>query len=127
MLVQDIMCKPVITVDVDCSLLDAAKLMRKKDIGSLIVVENDKPQGIITESDFVKITIKGVDVKSTKVKDVMSKPLITCGPKMALLDLVTLMQRKRVRHIPVVEKGKLVGIITSLDLAWYGIPVVLGR
>jgi CBS domain-containing protein len=57
----------------------------------------------------------------------MSKPVVTCNPDTPLIDLTLLMQEKHVRHVPALEKGRLVGIICSSDLAWYGIPVVLKR
>lgn len=125
--VNEIMRRSVTIVSPDDSLADAAKKMHEEDIGSLVVVKGRKIVGIITERDFVRITASRVDVKKVKVKEFMSKPVITCGPKDSIFEVALRMQKERVGHFPVVEKGKLVGIITSSDLVWYGIPVSLRR
>lgn len=124
---REIMHKGVITIKSSQTLFEAANKMVANDIGSLVVVENNKPVGIITESNFLKFAAKSVNIKRTAVKEAMSKPLITCGPDATLLDVVGLMKTKKVRHIPVIEKGKLIGIISASDVAWRGVPIVLAK
>jgi len=118
--VSDIMVKKVITISPDKSLVDAAQLMEKKKIGGLVVVENEKLAGIITESDFVKIAAVSCDVKSAKVKDFMRKQVVTCGPTTPAISAFVFMKNKGIRHLPIVEKGKPVGIITMRNLITKG-------
>ncbi len=124
-LAKDIMTKDVITIDPDRTLVEAARLMAEKNIGSLVVVERGKTIGIITERDFLQVVSRTLNVEKVKVREIMSKPVVTCEPETRLVDLVSLMQKRRIRHVPIVKKGKLIGMVSSFDLACYGITVVL--
>lgn len=116
--VKDIMVKPVKTIDYNKKVKDAAALMKKYGKGSLIVVKNKKPIGIITADDIVyKIVAKNIKPDSVKVKDVMSSPLITTTPDTTCVDAAKKMRRNNIKRLPVVDKGKLVGIISIDDIA----------
>jgi len=119
--VREIMVTEVVTITPDQSITEAAKLMEEKGIGSVIVVENNKAVGIITERDFLRLAAAGYDVKTTKVRDGMTKPPVVCEPSMKIADAYVLMRNRRVRHLPVVGRnGELVGIVGFRDLITHG-------
>jgi signal-transduction protein with cAMP-binding, CBS, and nucleotidyltransferase domain len=111
------MTRPVITADADLDILSAAKKMGSANVGSLIIVCGDKPTGILTERDLVKKVIaEGVDPRILKVGEIMSSPVNSIEPDASLRDAAALMLRTGVKRLPVIFKGKLVGIITDTDL-----------
>ncbi len=125
-----VIVKPTITV------LEAAKLMKNKKIGNVIVVEKKQPIGILTESDILKkIVAEGINGKDVLVKDVMSTPIIVIEPYINLEEAMNIMGKCNVRRLPVIEKGELIGIITQKDISaispilheisreWYDIKV----
>jgi len=116
---MDVMTKNVLTVDEESSVEEACKVMGEKRVGSLIVTKEGKPVGIFTERDLLsKIILKDVDLKKAKVKDYMSKPLVTVKPETSLREAARIMAQLRVRRLPVLsDEGKLVGIFTSSDLS----------
>ncbi len=114
--VREIMTRKLITVSPDASLSDTAKVMRKNDIGGILVEKKGEPVGIFTEKDMVDIVAKGKNPASVKVKDVMSSSLITIGPEQSILDAAQLMTKKKIRKLPVKDKGKLIGIVTADDI-----------
>ena len=125
-----VIVKPTITV------LEAAKLMKNRKIGNVIVVEKKQPIGILTESDILKkIVAEGINGKDVLVKDVMSTPIIVIEPYINLEEAMNIMGKCNVRRLPVIEKGELIGIITQKDISaispilheisreWYDIKV----
>ena len=87
----------------------------------MVVVEGETVLGIVTERDLVtRIVSKGKDAKKVKVQDFMSSPVISVSPETRILDAVKIVSRHRIRRLPVVKDGKLVGIITAYDAAIYG-------
>lgn len=112
------MTKGAETVDAATILADAVRTMRDAKIGCIVVVGKDKtPVGIFTESDLVrKVAEKGHGVLSLALARVMSKPLTIISPVATVWDAMTLMGRAGIRHLPVVENGRLVGIITERDV-----------
>lgn len=114
--VSSVMIRKVFTVKPDQTLSDAAKTMRSKKVGSVIVIDRGKVKGIITESDFLRLAARGGDSKLTTVGDVMSHPVITCKPTARIIDAFILMRKNAVRHLPVVNNGRLVGMISIRDL-----------
>lgn len=115
--VRDIMTRPVITADADLDILSAAKKMGSANVGCLIIVSGDKPTGILTERDLVKkVLALGIDPRNLLVAEVMSSPVVTIEPDASLRDAAALMLRFGVKRMPVIFKGKLVGIITDTDL-----------
>lgn len=115
--IKDIMTRDVITVDKDTSILDTAKLMEEKNISSVIVAEGGMPVGIVTERDLVrKVIIKDLDAKSP-VSTIMSSPLVTVSKEENISSAAELMMKKKIRRLPVVDKGKLMGIVTETNIS----------
>jgi CBS domain-containing protein len=115
--VKDLMTKRALTIESEKTVLEAAQLMSQKEVGDLIVVDNEMPMGIVTERDFVRRVIAKERGLDTKVSDVMSKPLITIGPDASLKEAARKMVEYRIRRLPVLKSNKLVGIIVVSDFA----------
>jgi CBS domain-containing protein len=116
--VQDIMVKEVVTVDEKSSVKQAADIMNRFEIGCLIVTKEGKAVGILTERDLLKrVVSEAKRPTSTKVLRVMSKPIIVVEPDMDLEEAAKLMFKLKIKKLPVVESGKLMGLITLSDLA----------
>jgi len=116
-IVKNVMTKPVITVDKDSSVHETAKIMSRKGIGCIIVVEQKRPMGIATERDILsRVVAKSLDASKVKIKNIMSHPLITISGNTSIINAIRVMEKKNVRRLLVVERGKLVGIVTQRDL-----------
>lgn len=117
--VKDIMEKNVLTIDSSKNVRECARLMLKKDVGSVIVTHNNVVVGIVTERDLVrKVLADDVDPSKILVSDVMSSPLITVDPDSDVKEAARLMSVYGVRRVVVVNReGGLVGILTATDLA----------
>jgi len=116
--VEELMVKNVITVHPDTLVEEAVRIMNTHEIGCLIVSENGKPIGIITERDLLKRVLEqGKPPKTIKVAEIMSKPVIYGDPQMELEDAARLMFRKKVKKLPIIKDQELVGLITLTDLA----------
>ena len=116
--VEDIMINKVITIDPNATVKDAAKLMNKHEIGCLIAVKKGSASGIITERDLLKkIVEQAKNPVKTKVHEIMSKRLIVGTPQMEIADAVRLMLQKKIKKLPIVEDGKVIGLITLTDIA----------
>lgn len=99
------------------TVLDALKLMADKNIGAVLVVDNDELTGIFSERDYArKIVLKGRHSDDTLVRDVMTPNVITIEPEQRLEDCMQIMSDKHIRHLPVMEGGKLIGIISINDV-----------
>lgn len=117
---RDIMIKKVITIDHDKTAQDAAKLMAEHEIGSLVIVSDGKPVGIVTERDLVrKVCTKDVASSKLPLKDVMSSPVIWAEPDLPIETAVQRMFNNKIRRLPILENGNLVGIVTVSDMAKY--------
>jgi CBS domain-containing protein len=118
--VRDIMTKHVVTIDENRTALEAAKIMTEKGISSLIVLKDQNPVGIVTERDFVKkICIKELKISHVKVNEVMSKIRTFADPEIPIEVAVQRMVNHKIRRLPIMETGQVVGIITVTDLAKY--------
>lgn len=116
--VKDIMSSPPLTIDWNKSARDAAKLMTKYRRGYLIVTKRKKAIGVLSDSDLLKkVIVKNVKGSDLKVKDIMSSPVITTSPTETILDAVRKMKRNNIHRLPVVEGGKVLGVITLGDIA----------
>lgn len=116
-LVRDIMVRNVKTVRTDDTALDAVVKMNKFRIGSVIVTNNGRPVGIVTERNILqRIVEPNLDPSVVKAKDIMSSPLVTIEADAAVEEAAKLMVRSRVKKIPIVEGGKIVGIVSSSDI-----------
>lgn len=119
--VGDIMTKKVVVVPSGEGLLEVAKLMKKYEIGSVIVVEEGegkRAKGIITERDIIqKVLVRKKDPYSTKVDDVMSAPLRVVKPETTLEDAAQAMQENRIKRLPVVnDNNELIGVLSEGDI-----------
>jgi len=105
------------TVSPDETVYDALALMAKKEIGALVVVENRKMVGIISERDYArKIILKGRSSKETLVREIMTSDVIHVSPDQKVGKCLSLMTKKRIRHMPVLEKDRLVGLLTIEEI-----------
>lgn len=101
----------------DDTVAEAAAKMWSQQTGSLLVMEGDRLEGIITERDLLRLVAEGKDPKTMAVRDVMTKNVVTIGPDTGLRDAAELMFDKWFRHLPVVDHaGKVVGVISLRDL-----------
>ena len=116
--VKDVMVTDLVTVKADISVKKAVKVMNDFEIGCLIVVENGEAVGIVTERDILKrIVVESRDPEKTLVGEVMSKPLIVTSPETSLEEAIESMFKHKIKKLPVVEGGKLVGLVTFTDIA----------
>jgi len=107
----------VIAVSPDASVLDALKLMAEKNVGGVLVMTGDKLLGIFTERDYArKIILKGKTSAESRISEVMVTSLITITSDNNIADCMQLMTNKTIRHLPVVDDGKLVGLISIGDV-----------
>ncbi|MEM0158586.1 MAG: CBS domain-containing protein [Thermoplasmataceae archaeon] len=114
---RDIMREYTFMMREDTSVLEAAKVMSRDHVGFVIVERDGKPYGIVTEWDFVnRIVANGLDPKNVYLRDIMSAPLMAVSPKTPTDQVTVLMNKNGVRRLPVVENGKLIGVITSRDV-----------
>jgi len=104
-------------VSPEVSVLDALSVMARHDIGSVLVTQNDRLAGIFTERDYArKLVLKGLTSKEATVGDVMTPNVCTITPSQTLDAVMNIMTENRFRHLPVVEHGKIVGIVTIGDV-----------
>lgn len=117
-LVKDIMTKPAIKIDYNKTVQQAAKEMAEHRVGSIIIMKNKNPIGILTETDLnKKIVALAKDPKKLKTIDIMSSPVVFSHPHEDIVVAVEKMERHRVKRLPIISKGKIVGIITNTDIA----------
>lgn len=121
MLVKEAMRKDVKTIRPNETIKDAAVLMNENRIGSLVVVSGTGAViGIVTERDVLTdVVAAGKNPEDVKVEDIMTKELITISPEKSLEDAADLMTKNKIKKLPVIEGGKLVGIVTATDLISY--------
>jgi len=112
------MIKPVITIDQDKTVKQAGEMLKKTRRGCLIVTKKGNPVGILSDSDIIKrVVSKNVLPSKLKVKDVMSRPLVTIHQDEEVLTAVRKMKNSNIHRLPVVFNGKLVGIVSLSDIA----------
>ena len=116
--VKDVMVTDLVTVEADISVKKAVKVMNDFEIGCLIVVEKGQAIGIVTERDVLKrIVVEGRNPEETLVRDIMSKPLIVVDPETSLKEAIEVMFKHKIKKLPVIDGGKLVGLVTFTDIA----------
>lgn len=104
-------------IDPDASVFDALKVMAENDIGSLVVLEGDKLVGIITERHYAReVVLKGKTSPGTLVRDIMSTKVDCARPDQSVEECMAIMTEQAVRHLPVLEHGRVVGIISIGDM-----------
>lgn len=110
----------IFTIVPETIVYEALEIMVEKNVSALLVMENDKLAGIFTERDYArKIVLKGKVSKETSIGEVMTRDLITVAPETSLDSCMRLMTGKLIRHLPVVDKGELAGIISIGDVVKY--------
>ena len=117
LLARDIMVSDPVTVNPETTVYQIAKIMAEKDIGSVIVVENNKVVGIVTEEDLIRrVLAEGRDPNRTRAGDIMSRPVVYVSPDAEVKEVALLMARLGIGHIPVIDGNRLVGIIAEYDI-----------
>jgi len=118
--IRDIMEKDVITIENDKTAQDAAKIIAEKDISFLVIMNDGKPEGILSESDFVrKIVAEDKKASEIKITEVMSYKFRSVAPTTTIEDAIQKMLNNNIRRLIILDNEKLVGVITQTDLASY--------
>jgi CBS domain-containing protein len=105
------------SIQPDATVFDAVAKMAEKDVGSLVVMDGDKVVGIITERHYARnVALKGKTSPALPVRDIMERHVIIARPEQPIEQCMALMTEKRVRHLPVFEGEKLIGIVSIGDL-----------
>lgn len=109
--------RDVVSIAPDASVLDAIRLMSDRGIGALVVMDGDTLAGILTERDYArKVILKGRASDTTQVREIMTEDLVTTSSSESVEKCMNTVTEKRIRHLPVVDGGKIVGIISIGDL-----------
>lgn len=112
------------SISPDATVYDAVALMAEKNIGALLVVENERLVGIVSERDYSrKVMLRGKRSRETYVREIMSSELTTAHPRETVEECLRFMTEKRIRHLPVVDGGSLRGVISIGDLVKHVISV----
>ena len=119
MLIRDILKKKgskTITTSKETKVVDIAHILAKEKIGAIVILEKEKVIGILSERDIVRAFTQKKTVRNTQAQEIMTKNVFTCGLEDNNEDLLTLMVTKHFRHLPVIDKNKLVGVVSIGDL-----------
>jgi CBS domain-containing protein len=107
----------VLKVDAEASVFEAVQLMVANNVGSLLVTEGGDITGIVTERDYLRrVTLEGRTDRETPVREITSSPLIVASPETSVDECMALMTDRRIRHVPVVEEGSVIGVVSIGDL-----------
>jgi CBS domain-containing protein len=119
--IRELMSENPCSIDADKSVAYAAKMMRDEDVGLAPIVEGDRLVGTLTDRDIaIRVVAEGRDPESTTAREVASTDVITIDPQGELDEALRLMAQHQVRRLPVVEGGRLVGIVAQADVARHG-------
>ena len=101
----------------DASVYDAIKLMADKEVGALLIVEAQRLVGIVSERDYArKVILQGKSSRDTPVREIMTEKVFYVRPEQTVEECMALMTAKRIRHLPVLDNGQLVGVVSIGDL-----------
>lgn len=114
--VGDVMTRDYYYCDPETQVLDAVKKMSKNRTGSLVVKIDDRLAGIITERDILWALAKKENLKGIKVKEIMTKKVVSIAPSKDIYEAILKMRRKGIRRLPVIEKNRVIGLITWKDV-----------
>ena len=107
----------VFSVDPDDTVLHALGVMAEHDIGAVVVLDGDELVGILTERDYARrVVLAGRSSKNSAIREVMTRSVISVPPERTIERCLALMTEKRVRHLPVIERGRLIGLVSIGDL-----------
>ncbi|HRD84376.1 MAG TPA: CBS domain-containing protein [Rubrivivax sp.] len=105
------------TVDADASVYDALGLLAEHEVGALVVMAGERMVGVMSERDYTrKVALAGRNSRETTVRDIMSAQVFVVTPKSTTHDCMALMREKRIRHLPVVDGEKVLGMVSIRDL-----------
>lgn len=123
--VSQIMIKNVLSTEKSTQLADAARLMTEKGIGCVVITENGKPVGVLTEKDIMKEIVRDKNVFEKDVGSLMSRPLVSVSPDTPVVDALDLMRKKDIRRLPVINEGRLEGLVTvHRDLLYWALTAL---
>jgi len=109
--------RDIISVTADVTVLDAIKLMAEKTVGSLLVMQGDELQGIMTERDYArKVIIKGRSSETTEVGEIMTTDVCSATSQQTVNDCMALITKRKIRHLPVIDDGVVAGMLSIGDL-----------
>jgi len=109
--------REVFSIDPGAAVLDAVRMMADRHVGALLVMQGDNLTGIISERDYArKVILLGRSSAHTPVRDIMSAPVLTVQPETTVEKCMQIMTEQRVRHLPVAEGGRIVGMVSIGDL-----------
>jgi CBS domain-containing protein len=118
--IEKILCQKspeIWSISPDATVYDAVALMAEKNVGALLVMENEQLVGIISERDYSrKVMLRGKRSRETMVREIMSTDLTTAHPRETVEECLRFMTNKRIRHLPVIDGGSLRGVISIGDL-----------
>ncbi|MDQ3991461.1 MAG: CBS domain-containing protein [Actinomycetota bacterium] len=117
MRISDIMTQAAVTEQQDDSLASAARRMWEEQTGSMLVLDGEDLVGIVTERDILRAVATGVDLSQTRVGEAMTKDLVTATPGTSLREAARIMTERWIRHLPILDGGRLVGIVSQRDLS----------
>ena len=107
----------IYSIGPDAKVIEALQLMAQKDVGALVVMENEKLVGILSERDYArKVILHGRSSQDVAVRDIMTSGVITVDPSQTVEQCMALVTQKRIRHLPVCESDNLIGIVSIGDL-----------
>ena|SRR5947207_10076041 len=107
----------LLTVDAEASVYEAVKQMVEANVGSLLVTVDGRIDGIVTERDYLRrVTLEGRTDQDTQVREIMSSPLVVVNPQTAVEECMAIMTDRRIRHVPVVDGGDIVGLVSIGDI-----------
>jgi CBS domain-containing protein len=109
--------RDVLKIEADAPALEAVKQMVDANVGSLLVIDGGEVTGIVTERDYLRrVAHEGPADDSVAVRDIMSSPLVVVSPETKIDECMAVMTDRRIRHLPVVEEGDVVGIVSIGDV-----------
>jgi len=109
--------RPVIKVTPELSVLEAIKVLASENIGAAIVMSGDRIAGILSERDYTrKVILKGRSSDSTRVEEIMTANVVVVSPRTKTRDCMALMTEKNIRHLPVVDEGRVIGMVSIRDI-----------
>ena len=107
----------VLSISPEASVLDALRLMAEKEVGALVVLENERLAGIFSERDYArKVILHGKSSKDTSVREIMTAKVVYVRPEQSVEECMALMTDKRIRHLPVLQENRVIGVISIGDV-----------
>jgi CBS domain-containing protein len=106
------------SVNPDAAVYDAVAMMASKGVGAVLVIEHGSLLGILSAKDYgARVVLQGKNGKDVLAREVMTSPVLTAGPDVKVMEAMQIMTTKKIRHLPVLENGELVGMVTLADVA----------